>query len=259
MSHPLKSVSPRFSAVALGLALILVLAASVVAAAAGTPTEAPKLELPTYTILRTPQPITIDGVLDESIWSRLQTMHFTWCNGHPAVFETEAKACWDDEYLYIAFSCVDNDIWGTYTKRDEPLYLEEVVEVFLNPTNDLRHYFEFEVSPRNVIWDGRIIHTGDRYKGDTRWDATGLRTGVRVVGTLDDRTDIDQSWTVEMAIPFFSIAKTPVDGERWRGNLYRIDRGKVVEHSCWSPTASETPAFHVPWRFGHLVFSTKNG
>ena len=34
--------------------------------------------------------------------------------------------------------------------RDDPLYDEEVVEAFLCPTGDLRHYFELEVSPLNV-------------------------------------------------------------------------------------------------------------
>jgi len=235
-------------------------------AANTTRTEKTAMELPSYAILRTSGPIAIDGVLDEAVWGRLEPVGaFMLHDGSaPAEFETEAKLCWDDEYLYVSFSCVDNDIWGTFTERDQPLYDEEVVEIFINPSNDLVNYFEFEVSPRNVIWDGRIYNPdgapNENMRYDESWDCEGLLTGVRVVGTLDDRSDLDQLWSVEMAIPFASIErKTPADGEQWRANLYRIDRGEKDEFSCWSPTqnVSETPAFHIPSRFGRFIFSAR--
>ena len=225
--------------------------------------EAMKLEPSTYTVLRTSQPIAADGALNEPVWGRIEPVGpFLQYNGKPVTYETEAKLCWDDKYLYVAFFCIDPDIWGTYTKRDEPIYDQEVVEIFLNPACDLADYFEFQVSPRNVIWDGKIHNPdgrpGPNYRYDDKWNCQGLLTGVRVVGTVDDRTDVDECWTVEMAIPFASIdRKTPGDGERWRGNLYRIDRGEKDEYSCWSPTLREPPAFHIPSRFGWLVFSER--
>lgn len=223
------------------------------------------MELPTCTVLRTPEPIRVDGVLDEAVWRRIKPVGaFMLHDGSAAPdFETEAKLCWDDTYLYVAFTCVDNDIWGTYTKRDEPLYDEEVVEIFLNPTGDLVNYFELEVSPHNVIWDGKIHNPDDTPKtmtGEPEWDCAGLLTGVRVVGTLDDRTDLDQLWSVEMAIPFAGIGREPpADGQEWRGNLYRIDRGEKDEYSCWSPPQApgEQPAFHIPSRFGRFIFSAQ--
>ena len=221
------------------------------------------MRLPTYTVFRTPDPIKVDGVLDEPVWSRIKPVGaFMLHDGTAAAaLETEAKLCWDDAYLYVAFSCVDTDIWGTYTKRDDPTYDEEVVEIFINPTGNLIDYFEFEVSPHNTIWDGKVHNPNndpETSSYDDKWNCEGLLTAVRVVGTLDNRKDIDQMWSVEMAIPFASIAKTPKDRERWRANLYRIDRGEKDEFSCWSPPQKpgETPAFHIPRRFGRLVFST---
>jgi hypothetical protein len=230
---------------------------------ASTPTEARKMELPTYTVLRTPRPITVDGVLDEPVWRRLKPVGaFVVEGGSPAEFETEAKLCWDDKHLYVAFSCIDNDIWGTYTKRDDPLYEQEVCEIFINPSGDLVNYYEFEVSPRNVVWDGRIYNPdgarSKNFRGEPEWNCEGLLTGVRVAGTLDDRSDLDQVWTVEMAIPFAQLVKRPpTDRERWRANLYRIDRGEKDEYSSWSATLTDKPDFHVPKRFGTLIFSAR--
>ena len=84
------------------------------------------------------------------------------------------RACWSESHLYVGFYCVDADIWGTYAARDDPLYEEEVVEVFLCPSGDLRHYFEIEVSPRRVRVNS--VAPGGMY---TRWWA-GRRTPERI-------------------------------------------------------------------------------
>ena len=78
---------------------------------------------------------------------------------------TTARMCWDDKRLYVAFDCADKDILATMTKRDELLFHEEVVEVFLEPSGDLKRYFEIEVSPRNVIFDATIINTSGHCPG----------------------------------------------------------------------------------------------
>jgi hypothetical protein len=277
MTEPRSTPAPRprhWGLIALIVALAAVAAVAVLSrprpreprvAADVTRVKETAVRLPTYTVKRTAQPIRIDGVLDEPAWGHIKPVRaLTLHDGSGAPqLETEAKLCWDDKYLYVAFSCVDTDIWGTYTKHDDPIYDQEVVEIFINPSGDLVNYYEFEVSPRNVTWDGRI-HNPDNdpktAKYDPSWECAGLLTGVRVVGTLDNRSDIDQLWSVEMAIPFAAIAqRPPTDGERWRGNLYRIDRAQTDEFSCWSPPqkAGEQPAFHIPKRFGHLIFSAR--
>ncbi len=164
-----------------------------------------------------------------------------------------------ETHLYVAFSCRDTDIWGTYTQRDEPLFDEEVVEIFLCPSGNLAHYFEFEVSPRNTVFDANVFNPeGDRRTMlvDREWNAAGLRTAVRVAGTLGQRDDHDLGWIAELAIPFadLGLPGPPAPNEQWRINLYRIERGEVEEFSAWSPTLKSPPDFHVPSRFGTLVF-----
>lgn len=216
--------------------------------------------VPTYPCRRAPGPIRIDGSLDESAWSRAAAVHLALSSdGEEPRLGTEARLCWDERALYVAFSCKDTDIWGTLTQRDQPLYEEEVVEVFLCPTGDLRHYFEFEVSPRNVLFDARIFSPeGDRRSMlvEHEWDAPGLESAVRVAGTLENRDDVDLGWIAEIAIPFadLGLAGPPAPGDRWRINLYRIERGEVEEYTAWSPTFRIPADFHVPARFGWLEF-----
>jgi hypothetical protein len=184
----------------------------------------------------------------------------TDCNLVSPDFQLTAfGACWSETHLYLAWRCMDTDVWSTYTERDQALYEQEVVEAFLCPTGDLRHYFELNISPANILFDARIF-SPDMHRGtmevDPEWDCPGLRTAVVVYGSLNDRTDVDSGWTAEAAIPFtaFPEAARPSPGDEWRANFFRIDRAVPAEYTCWSPTR-ETPAnFHVPQRFGILRF-----
>jgi carbonic anhydrase/acetyltransferase-like protein (isoleucine patch superfamily) len=224
------------------------------------PPAATAIPLPTVRCRRASGPIVVDGSLDEAAWSRAEAVHLLLAgDGEAPRLTTEVRLCWDDRYLYAAFSCKDTDIWGSYTQRDEPLYDEEVVELFLSPTNDLRHYFEFELSPRNTLFDAKVFSPeGDRRSMllDVEWNAEGMQTAVRVAGTLDTRTDVDLGWIAEIAIPFadLGLAGPPSPGDTWRANFYRIERGEVEEFSAWSPTLKVPADFHVPARFGTLQF-----
>jgi carbonic anhydrase/acetyltransferase-like protein (isoleucine patch superfamily) len=224
------------------------------------PEAAPASQRPVYRCRRAASPIVVDGSLDETAWSRATPTHLVLAgSGDPPRLSTEARLCWDERCLYVAFSCKDTDIWGTLTQRDEPIYNEEVVELFLCPSGDLRHYFEFEVSPLNTLFDAKVFSPeGDRRSMlmDNEWDAPGIQTAVRVAGTLHDRNDVDLGWIAEIALPFtdLGLSGPPAPGDRWRFNLYRIERGEAEEYSAWSPTFKVPADFHVPDRFGVLEF-----
>lgn len=248
--------------------LLVTLLASRLAAPAPPPPEAlgPALgvevigDRPTYHCMRATGPIRIDGRLDEADWKRAapaRDFRLSHGKGSPR-WKTRVKALWDDRNLYVAFECDDPDIFSPYKHRDEPIYNGEVVEVFLATGDDVRRYFEFEVSPANVLFDATVVNRRPEGKMtvDMAWNAPGLRSAVRVNGTLNRRGDRDRRWTVELAIPFDDLGlPRPVQpGDAWRINFYRIDRGTPEEFSAWSPTLADPPNFHVPDRFGRLVF-----
>ncbi|MDO8682016.1 MAG: carbohydrate-binding family 9-like protein [Armatimonadota bacterium] len=164
---------------------------------------------------------------------------------------TTVRLCYDNQFLYVAFECKDTEIQAAMTERDAPIYEEEVVEVFLDPDSDELTYYEFEVSPRNVIFDAVATNpTGVKGALDTSWDCAGLQTAVCMA---------NGGWTVEIAIPFSSLTGAPhtppAAGDRWRMNLYRIERAPREEFSCWSPTMADPPNYHVPGMFGVLQFA----
>ncbi len=205
----------------------------------------------------------INGLLNDPVWRGVPwTSAFTRFQpvGAPARLLTKAKLCWDDENLYVAFLAQDPDIWSALARRDAHLWEGEVVELYVDPDGDGKHYKEFEVNPLNAVIDldiarevnGRVEHP-DAY---AKWNAPGLRTGVYVDGTTKNRNDRDRQWTVEMAIPWqaFPTAahRPPRVGDVWRAQLLRIDRSKGFkpEFTAWSPTDT----FHRPRRFGALAF-----
>lgn len=172
---------------------------------------------------------------------------------------TRFRAGWSETHLFLGFQCLDSDIWGRYTRRDDPIYEQEVVEAFLSPTGDISRYYEFEVSPRNTVFDATVHSPDLRRESMTvnlTWNCQGMETAALVNGKLGGRQDRDLWWGVEMAIPFAAFAEVhpPRRGDTWRANFYRIDSAGSGEFTCWSPTLTKPANFHVPSRFGYLRF-----
>jgi len=227
------------------------------AAIAATSTGAP----PVYVCPKVVTPPAIDGRLDDPAWKIAPAVELVEAvTGGKCVKTTIARMCWDERCLYVSFDCVDQDIWGTMTKRDDLIFREEVVEAFLDPECNLHRYFEFNVSPRNVLFDAFVVNEDGLGPGegtDFGWTCEGVQSAVVVDGTLDNRDDIDRGFTAELAIPFKSLGRsTPKPGERWRGNLYRIDLSPPPkEFQAWSAPLFRPARFHVPKRFGTIFFS----
>ncbi len=170
----------------------------------------------------------------------------------PAEQATTVRLCVTGSRLHVRFDCEDRDIWSTLTRRDDPLWEEEVVEVFLAPCrDDPIDYYEFEVSPTGVLFDARVHRPGPRREArrlDATWDCPGL-------GWAAGRSPGGLAWWASLGIPLDALAtQTPVPG-LWRANLYRIERprGGPAEFSAWSPTFATPADFHRPERFGVLV------
>ncbi len=211
--------------------------------------------LPTYSVTRTDHPPKIDGKLDDPAWQRAAPVTLVdSLDGHPVARKTVARMLYDDQALYLSFDCEDPDVWGTLLKRDEPIYTEEVVELFVDADGDGRTYDEMEVSPRNTVFDAWF--PARREGMDTSHDA-GMTTAVTVQGTLDDRSDRDQGWKAELRIPFARLHAVPRlpprPGDRWRFNLYRLDfEGGYARGQAFSPVGE--PDFHALPKFGWLQF-----
>ncbi len=148
--------------------------------------------------------------------------------------------------LCVRFDGKDAGVVATHTRRDAPLWEEDVYEVFLSPEDPALRYFEFEVNPLGTLFDARVESPNLRREGmtvSTAWDCAGYSARV---------TTRPGRWSAALRIPLAELSPANPPPRRWRANFYRIDRGAPDEYSAWSPTFCHPPDFHVPERFGCL-------
>jgi hypothetical protein len=203
-------------------------------------------------------PIVPDGLLDERAWDRADKTAplVRSLDGKPASFATEARMLWDDENLYLSFSCEDKNLSTPFSKDDEQLYTSNVVEIFLNPSGDLKRYAEIELNPANALFDATF--TGPRQGMDLAWSSKA-RHGVHLDGTLNNPSDVDRGWTAELAIPWATLPgmpkPRPQPGDVWRFNLYRLLQGpgQPGEGQAFRPPL--VGDFHAVQRFAELRFA----
>jgi hypothetical protein len=228
-----------------------------------------------YDCPRAITPIRIDGKLDDSVW---QSAPWTDAfidiqgTGHPTPrYRTRAKMLWDDDNLYVAAELEEPHIWGTLTRHDSVIFHDNDFEVFLNPTGDTRNYFEFEINALNTGWDlflPKPYRQGG--KADNSWEIPGLQTAVNLDGTLNNPSDRDKGWTVEIAFPWSAFkdrsgVARPHAGDEWRVNFSRVEwqtrvaegkyeklPGTKEENWVWSPQGVIN--MHVPERWGVVRF-----
>lgn len=187
-------------------------------------------------------------------------------------FRTRAKMLWDDQYLYIAAELEEPHLWATYSKHDMVIFHENDFEVFLDPDSDTLHYYEFEINALNTGWDlalDKPYRMGG--KADNGWEIPGLRTAVHLNGTLNNPSDRDTGWTIEMAFPWTAFhrgprpPRPPAAGESWRINFSRVEwqldvkdgkyqkvPGKKEDNWVWSPQGVIN--MHVPEKWGFVRF-----
>ena len=221
--------------------------------------------LPSITTLFTEGNMIIDGDLKEPIWQSTQSAFLrenkTGIEVKDPMYRTEVKTAYDDEYLYISFLCSDPDIWGKFTDRDQHLWTEEAVEVFIDTDQESNTYVEIEVSPKNVLFDSYIVDPKNiDIQATKEFDLMDINTAVAINGSLNNDSDEDHYWSVETAIPLKEIIKENqpiIPGQtEWRINFYRIERKRSGESIgyAWSPTGTR---FHRPEVFGVLRFGDR--
>ena len=210
-----------------------------------------------YEVLRSATPIEIDGKLNDGPWAKAGLIDDFVLNldGSPSPYKTEARMLYDSTFLYVSFRCLDQNIWSTFKRRDQHLWLEEVVEVFLQADPQQTSYIELEVNPLGTMLDIYLLDIRKPLHYQS-WNSEKLKWAVQVTGTVDGKSG-DQEWTCEMAVPLEDIVtaphRPPRAGDRWRLNLYRVEQKPQPASLAWSPTFKDD--FHLPAMFGEIVFS----
>lgn len=218
---------------------------------------------PRYTAHRPDSKIKVDGRLNEPAWRNAASFgdfNFPWWTKGKKE-QTVARMLWDDEFLYVSYECEDAHISAVRTEHDSQVYKDDCVELFTAPNPDRPvDYFNIEMNVNTAILDRH--HPDGPGKKVPNWDSEGVVIATSVDGTLNDDTDKDRGWVLEVAIPFANFASVtgkphPADGDVWHLNLNRLGGETNAQHSQWSPGTTERPAFHAPDTFGRVVFSSQ--
>lgn len=183
----------------------------------------------------------------------------------PEPYLTTFRALWGEMGLLVRFDAIDPAQWHTLTKRDDPLWEEEVVEIFIDPDGDGLNYAEIEINPANVLCDLVIFEGSPGLRSDIDWDFEGLLSAVHPLHAATGET---VGWTAVALLPWSGFERLPAadgvrlpprSGDAWRFNVFRIKRPGGPEEpekdaifAAWSPTSG--PGFHEPAAFRLMEF-----
>jgi len=235
-----------------------------------------------YVVYQTVDDIIIDGKADEPSWNLAEwSEEFVDIEGAKKPepkYKTQMKMLWDDRYLYILAELEEPHVWSYYENHDLIVFEENDFEVFIDPDDDTHNYFEIEINARNTIFD---LFMAKPYRNGgvpiITWNTPGLKSAVFVDGTINKSTDVDKSWTVEMAIPFEAIrlgvsTQIPKNNQLWKINFSRVQwqteitdgiykrkkdavSGRIIPEDNWVWNATGLINMHFPERWGMLQFS----
>lgn len=236
-----------------------------------------------YVAQYTNEIINIDGEANESSWDKVQwTDDFIDIKGvKTPKFRTRVKMMYNDTNLYFYAELEDPHVWATLKKRDTVIFHNKDFEIFIDPDGDTHPYYEYEINALNTVWDLMITKPyRDGGKVFTNWDFKNAKSAVHINRTLNNPSDIDKLWSVEIAIPWKSIYETYDDrshvpkGKTWRINFSRVHydhdivdnryqkkrdekTGKQLHEYNWVWSPQGVINMHEPEKWGYVYFSEK--
>ncbi len=234
----------------------------------------------TYIIPRAYQPIEIDGREDDPSWKKAPfTEDFTDIEVEKIPNQkTRLKMLWDEQFLYIYAHLEEKHIWASLKERDTIIFYNNDFEVFVSPSNSNHNYGEIEINALNTVWD-LLLDRPYNTKGNPifNWNIQNLKSAVHIEGTLNNAEDIDEYWSVEIAIPMGALIELkrspkgkPKIGEQWRINFSRVqwnhdlidnryyrkkENGKHLRENNWVWSPQGVINMHLPEHWGYIEFA----
>jgi len=234
-----------------------------------------------YIAYKTEQAINIDGEDLDAAWSKIEwSQPFIDIEGvKQPKYKTKVKMLWDDSYYYILAKLEEPHVWADITKRDAIIFHNNDFEVFIDPDGDSHNYYELEINALNTAWD---LFVSKPYRDKNvvlnDWDIIGLKSAVKVNGTINNAQDIDKGWVLEIAIPWTAYKtgyfhKNVPENKFWRVNFSRVnwdfqleegkysrkknEEGKLLHEYNWVWSPMGVINMHEPEKWGYVYFSSK--
>lgn len=121
-----------------------------------------KKETQLIEVIKTQETLKIDGIADESIWSRAtwHPINELWL-GQPYTaedFQGQYKLCWSEDALYVLVEITDDVLYDQY---EDPLKLwwdDDCVEIFIDEDNSGgEHQYNHNAFAYHIALDGNVV------------------------------------------------------------------------------------------------------
>ena len=201
--------------------------------------------------------VTIDGRLDETIWSRAARLtdfsQYQPVDGRPAEEPTEVLVWYGPNAIYFGIRAREvhgNVIRATQANRDN-IASEDHIQVLLDTNNDRQIAFLFGVNPLGVQQDGTRSASFGGGAGGSSATGGGFRGMNPLEGNVDLNPDYvfesrgrvyDGGYDIEIRIPFKSLRYQEGNEQTWGIHVLRR-----VQHSgyqdTWAPAVRANANF----------------
>ncbi len=281
--------------------LALILSSFLLASAEEWKFPCPESEIASYTAYHIGNVIKIDGKLNEAVWSKApRSPRFKdIISGQDTLYDTHAMVLWDETNLYIGYRVEEPLVRASFTTNNAPIWQENDVEFFIAGRDA---YYEFEINALNTtyevffLWEdayeqggfasgadfertklvpfngvGFTRHPRGKRLGNFNWHFPGKQTAVFIDGTLNDDSDRDRGWSVELAFPWRGMewfakadgrALPPKQGDEWRMDFSRFNKYKEAapakDSGGWVWTRHGIWDSHIPECFARIRFTTND-
>lgn len=239
-------------------------------------------EIPrTHIAFKSIDEIKIDGLGNEASWEKAPWSDtFIDIEGKKEpTYKTQMKMLWDDTCLYFFAKLEEPHVWATLKQRDTVVFYNNDFEIFIDPDGDTHNYMEFEMNALNTVWDLFLTKPYRNHgKVLNNWGIKGIETAVHIDGTLNNSSDKDTGWSIEIAIPWEVLKEAnthnniPVK-EFWRFGFSRVnwefdlidgrysrkknEDGKYHHEYNWVWSPQGVINMHEPEKWGYVYFSEK--
>jgi hypothetical protein len=192
---------------------------------------------------------------DMKDWNSVDYIQFD--NKNESDNTVKVKSLWDSDSLYILFDVLDKNLRAYQTEKDHPqLYLDDMVEVLLDTKNDKTSCWAVDDIVYHINLSGqKKDDTGsDSCVTNPLWDGNA-NYSIQLFGTLNNTTDIDTGYIVEIAFPWTELQLNPEKDLKIGINFANGDNdGNGRQLFDW---VNANP-LRSPHYFGTLILS-KNG
>jgi hypothetical protein len=199
---------------------------------------------------------TGDGSSD--IWKNTEWINLVQQGSNTSSYNTKVKVLYSATGIYFLFYCDDKKLTSSMQADYLNLWEEDVVEVFLWPSEDFPVDFEYEISPMNYELPIMVPNYKGKFLGWLPWNYDGdrkIRHATSAIGGDKKSGGAVSGWMAELFIPWKLLNPLPlvppVSGTKWRANMYRIDYDNGEVPFAWQKTSG---TFHDYNRFGTFIF-----